>query len=556
MMMPRLALLQVGAKNSMKIKIDADAVIVGSGAGGSVVAAQIAEAGYKVVVLEKGRHFPRTELHLLEGRSTDMYEHGSYLTTNDGSAMLFAGSNLGGGTTVNWSASFKTPAHVRKEWVTEFGLKMFEEGSEHYEEVMERVCERMGVQQEAAQPHENLGNAMLRKGCEAMGMHVGNVPRNSAADHYCGWCGMGCKSGNKKAAGRTWLLDAVKAGAVILTSCEARKVILQQQRQHRRGVAGVIARSRSSGSSSSSSSSSRGWNGQVELEMSARVVVMAAGALWTPVLLRRSGLRNEHIGKNLHIHPVLSVWGYFPDAPSHVKPYEGGIMTSFSAHAANWETSGYGAVLMVPSLHPGGFAAFMPWHGAMDGKLSMLRFSKTAHLVALTRDTSSGSVSEDKDDEDRLSIEYKMRDVDRSHCLDAACNGLRVLAASGASLIGTPNVDGAAQAQLDLSNSTQLEEFLAYVRSSSLRNSNSPLGSAHQMGTCRMGVSPSTSVVDPSGETWEVKGLFVADTSVFPSATGVNPMVTAQSIAFCTSQSILRFLLNKTHDPPRQSSRL
>ena len=189
---------------NMRLEMKADVVVIGSGCGGSVVAAKLAEKGYKVVVMEKGKYYPRVENRLLEGvSSTDLYELGSNLATDDLSVFIFAGATVGGGSTVNWSASFKTPAHVRKEWATEFGLKMFEEGSEHYEEVMERVCERMGVQQEAAQPHENLGNAMLRKGCEAMGMHVGNVPRNSAADHYCGWCGMGCKSGNKKAAGRT-----------------------------------------------------------------------------------------------------------------------------------------------------------------------------------------------------------------------------------------------------------------------------------------------------------------------------------------------------------------
>lgn len=175
--------------------IKCDAVVVGSGSGGGVVAGVVAKAGHKVLVLEKGSYFARTKLSLLEGPTMDqMYMGNGLLATADMGAMVLAGATVGGGSTVNWSASIQTPQHVLEEWCEKYELELFE--SRMYKEAMDVVCEKMGVQ--FGFDNEGFNNAVLRRGCEKLGYPVKNIPRNSPVDHYCGWCCFGCKDGRKK----------------------------------------------------------------------------------------------------------------------------------------------------------------------------------------------------------------------------------------------------------------------------------------------------------------------------------------------------------------------
>ncbi|KAJ9556244.1 hypothetical protein OSB04_010858 [Centaurea solstitialis] len=199
--------------------IKCDAVVVGSGSGGGVVAGVLAKSGYKVLVLEKGNYRARSNLSLLEGPSMDeMYLGKGLLATSNMEAVILAGSTVGGGSAVNWSASIKTPRHVRKEWSKSYELEMFESGL--YEEALDVVCERMGVQSEVVD--EGFNNAVLRKGCGELGFPIENIPRNSPPDHYCGWCCLGCKDGRKKDV--VGGLGGIGNGA-ILTGCEAVKVV-------------------------------------------------------------------------------------------------------------------------------------------------------------------------------------------------------------------------------------------------------------------------------------------------------------------------------------------
>ncbi|KAK6251625.1 hypothetical protein SCA6_005630 [Theobroma cacao] len=513
------------------LTIKCDAVIVGSGSGGGVVAGVLAKAGYKVLVLEKGNYFARSNLSLLEGPSMDqMYMSGGMLATDDMGVVILAGSTVGGGSTINWSASIKTPQHVINEWCDRCKLELFD--SKLYKEAMDVVCEKMGVQSEIVE--EGFNNAVLRKGCEELGYPVNDIPRNSPPDHYCGWCCMGCKDGRKKGTSETWLVDLVNSGnGVILPGCEAIKVLHKRRKGRGRNRATGIA---------------------FQLEyvgakdiciVESKVTIVACGALSTPPLLKRSGLKNANIGKNLHLHPVAMAWGYFPDAPlssgwpeKEKKSYEGGIMTAMSTVVANMDKSGYGAVLQTPALHPGMFSALMPWLSGADMKRRMLRFSRTAHIFALARDKGSGDVYSPN------SIGYKMEATDEENLKKGLDKILRILAAAGAEEIGTHHCKGKS-INVKQASSHEFERFVKEESSRPLRDLNTQICSAHQMGSCRMGIDPKQSVVNQMGETWEVEGLFVADSSVFPTALGVNPMVTIQAIAYCTAQSVLDVLKRK-----------
>ncbi|XP_057479565.1 LOW QUALITY PROTEIN: long-chain-alcohol oxidase FAO4A [Actinidia eriantha] len=511
--------------------IKCDAVVVGSGSGGGVVAGLLAKQGYKVLVLEKGKYYARRNLSLLEGHAMDqMYMGNGLLATEDMGVVILAGCTVGGGSTVNWSASIRTPEHVLKEWSEEHELELFE--SELYREAMDVVCEKMGVQYVVED--EGFSNEVLRRGCEKLGYPVKNIPRNSPADHSCGWCCFGCKDGRKKGTSETWLVDMVKSGnGVILPECHAVKVLHKRKKGRARSTATGVAFEFHPADSFK----------QLYIVQS-KVTVIACGALNTPPLLKSSGLKNPSIGKNLHLHPVVMAWGYFPADPlsqSGPKPdkksYQGGIMTAMSTIVSNFSTTGYGAILQTPSLHPGMYSVLTPWVSGTNIKHQMCKFSRTSHIISIARDKGTGEVISPN------RIRYQIDEFDEGNLHRGVAAALSILAAAGAEEIGTHHGNGRRGRVREMSE-REVEEF---VREESGRVV-TPLCSAHQMGSCRMGAEEGRSAVDQRGEAWEVEGLFVADASVFPTALGVNPMVTVQAIAYCTAQAVVEVLRRKKND--------
>jgi choline dehydrogenase-like flavoprotein len=268
-------------------------------------------------------------------------------------------------------------------------------------------------------------------------------------------------------------------------------------------------------------------------------VIVAAGSLQSPGVLLRSGLKNKHIGKHLRLHPCSITFGFFD---RDIRTFEGSIMTAVSNVAENVDNEGYGAKLEVPCLHPGSFSTVLPWRGTAAHKELMMRYHRCAPILILSRDKDSTGVVR-YDNQENVVVDWQLSTHDRLSLMAGIERSLNILVAAGARELHTGQF-GVEPFVFEQGEESRVDNqrFIAWkqqVIKYGFPQDGAGVFCAHQMGTNRMGISQKNSVVKPTGETWEVKDLYVADASVFPTATGVNPMVTVEAIALHIADCIL-----------------
>ena len=279
--------------------LETDVVIIGSGCGGGVCAKNVAEAGHRVIVVEKAYHYPTQHLPMTEADAAiHLFMNGGIIQNDEGSVAVIAGQAFGGGGTVNWSASLQPQRFVREEWAGE-GLKFFT--SPKFQNSLDRVCHRMGVSADHVEPSKN--NQLLQEGARKLGYSVKPVPQNTGGKkHYCGYCTLGCGLAEKQGPVASFLPDAEKAGAKFIEGFDAEKVIFEKidGKNVATGVKGHWKSRDSNGGVSDPNRTTR------EITIKAKRVIVSCGTLQSPLLLLRSGLKNSHIGRNLHLHPGSS----------------------------------------------------------------------------------------------------------------------------------------------------------------------------------------------------------------------------------------------------------
>jgi choline dehydrogenase-like flavoprotein len=489
--------------------LDCDVVIVGSGAGGGVTAGVLAQAGLDVVIVEAGGYYDDEDFDggELSGLRR-MYLNAGGMASDDGSLGIAAGACLGGGTVINYSTSFPTPARVREEWASH-GVPDF--AGEPYEQSTQAVMERLGVNAE----HSAAGarDQVMERGLRELGWHVEPIIRNvsPACDQGvdCGRCGFGCRRGAKRSTTKTWIQDASDANARILVRTEVEKIVIDG------GAArGVEARTA---------------DGHA-VKISSRAVVAACGALHTPALLKRSGLSNKNIGKHLRLHPVGLVGGVFDE---DIEPWDGTMQARYSDQHADLDGEGYGVKYETGPLNPSLMLPFLPWrsgrqHAQMMGEL---RFSAPVGIIVRDRDAGEVRVGRDG----RPIVRYRLSDYDARHLRAGIEGSAQILEAAGAQHVWSAQT---AMPEYRPGANGSLAGFMTDVDRAGFAPGQVALGSFHIMGSARMGGSPAASACTPAGETWEVRNLFVTDASTFPTACGVNPMISIESTAHMVSRGI------------------
>jgi choline dehydrogenase-like flavoprotein len=489
-----------------------DAVVVGSGAGGGVVAGELAAAGKDVIVLEEGGYYNEADFNQLElAMMRKLYFQGGFAATADGSIALIAGGCLGGGTVVNYTTSFRSPDWLRQEWADRYGLTAY--ATDEFTASLDAVYERLGVN--VNHSRVSARERVLERGLRKLGWHVDHMPRNvqgCTQDARCGYCGLGCQAGAKQSTLKTYLQDAYEHRARIVVNCKVDRVLIEDGQ-----AVGVRATVRQADQPA--------WT----LIVRSRAVVAAAGAIGTPALLQRSGVRGKAVGAYLRLHPGTAVAGIFEEA---TQPWEGTMQAIYSDQFINSDGRHHGVKIESGPMHPAILALAAPWRDPVHYRRLMRSLSHMSVAAPLVRDHHSGRVTAT---DGTARVDYRLSREDLADVRQGIEASARIMEAAGALEIFTSQ---AAFVSYRPGQHGGLQGFMDEVDRRGYGVGQMGFLSFHQMGSCRMGNDPETSVIKPDHETHAIKGLFVADGSAFPSASGVNPMITIMSMAHRASRFI------------------
>ncbi len=490
---------------STPVRESVDAVIIGAGPSGLVAGTVLAESGLEVVIVEAGRFWEYESFERRQSWAARylMQEQGTRIMTGNAYIPVASGRGVGGGTLVNSAICFRGPDRVLDEWVDEWGLDYFE--AHRRQALFDEVEASIGVEPTPADI-AGQNSHIARRGFQALGVEHGYMPRNAPGCVGCGTCQTGCPVGGKATADLTWLPRFLRAGGRLYADSRATEIDVQQAQA--RGIRAAM--------------STPGGDEIARLHIDADRTIVAAGAIDTALLLQRQQLANSsgEVGDNLRVHPTCGAIARFDE---DVRLWSGATQGYYAHHPDDpnilYETF---------SASPDVFLAQMATIGDVDPGEFLREFRHLAACGLLIRDTSSGRVRPGQGESASIRYRVNRRDVQRLR------TGLLLL-------VEMFHQAGSRRIRPMVDNSRYFADYRSARAHVARQSSPSDFSmySSHPMGTCRIGADPDRCVVRPAdGRTYDVDGLHIVDSSLFPTALGANPQITIMAQALALSRRI------------------
>lgn len=494
--------------------LTADVCVVGTGAGGAVVAARLAESGRDVIMLEEGGYYTAADFTEREAEMVPrLYADAGARATTDLSVSILQGRSVGGSTTINWMIMLRTPDVVLDEWAREHGTEGMRAAD--LAPIFDRVERETHTRIVPADAHSP-ANRIILDGAAALGWSARPAAINARDCVRAGFCGLGCRYGAKQSALVTYVPRALAAGARLVTDARVERLVAMERggRAPRKRVeVSVLDR----GSA----------RPRARIAVEAPIVVLAAGAVGTPIILQRSGLGGGGVGRYLRLHPTTVSLGEYERTIYGAAGIPLSAMCDEFLHAG-----GYGFWIECPPLQPALSAVAVQGFGARH-RAVMERFRGLGALIVLVRDgahrlRSQGDVTLGRDG--RVRIRYRLGAPERLRLIEGLQAAARLHLAAGAREVRTLHARECL---------VRAEHQLSRIAAASYAPNDVALMSAHVNGTCRIGADPRTSGCTSDGERHGAAGVYVADGSLLPTAPGVNPQETIMALATVIAQRIV-----------------
>jgi choline dehydrogenase-like flavoprotein len=483
-----------GSVATEDFELECEVVVVGTGAGGAACAYELASRGRAVLMLEEGRYHRRDSFTSRPTQMTRKLYRDQGLTIALGNAYVpvWAGRAVGGSTVINSGTCYRAPERVFRKWRDE-GLGGF--SAESLSPYYERVESMLQVTRAKTELTGGVGRVVAR-GADRLGYSNSPLMRNAPDCDGQGVCCFGCPTGAKRSTDVSYVPEALKRGAQLVTSAKVTGIDIESGRA--RGVHVRLGSGKT-------------------LRVRAEAVVVAGGAIMTPLILGKT-LRSKMLGRNLSIHPAAKVMAVFDE----IIDMDAAIPQGYTVDQFQDE----GLMFEGGSTPIDITAVAVPWVGRRFTEL-MEAYRRVATFGLMIEDTSRGRVRMGPSGSPLLTYDLNATDTARM------ARGISILSelffAAGARRV-MPMVSG-------------MEELnspadLATLRALSMRPGDFEVTAYHPLGTCRIGVDPKTSVLGPDHQTHEVAGLYVADGSAVPTPLGVNPQMTIMAMALKAAEGI------------------
>ena len=489
-------------KRENSIPKNLEVAVIGSGAGGGI-AANLLNQKYEVGIFDKG-HFPNGETNNETFGYHNFYETNAIQQTRGYKVQLLAGMGIGGGTSINWTTSLRTPDNILSEWDALTQQNNYF-NSDSFNKSLDYICQNLNVDETNNKiPQKEI---KLAQGLELNKTSYKIIPRNTKNNDCLesGFSTFGHSDDTINSSYKSWFSKDKFNEDNIYSNTQVKSLAISNGKATHVNVE---------------------HNGQ-SYSVAVEKVILASGSLNTPKILLNSGYKNKHLGQHLKLHPVSGVAGKFSELQN---PWAGSMQGIYSDDNL-FRKDNYGYLLEGLPMHPSLFFPFFP--NNQDNFADFISsYNYWSGSIVLTSDTSSGSIINKNP---QHLWKYNLNNFDHGNLLHGIESLVKANFLAGAEEImvaTSPTMHWKRESNEDI------ESFIGKVRKVRNEPFRILLGSAHQMGTARIHPNPSEGVVDLNGKVHGLENVYITDSSTFPRCSGVNPMITIQAMSHFLASKI------------------